>query len=191
MIRQHSHAINWELQSKNVRVEGGKKVLPNNGLRVGISTKNVSAELRIQEQTRRTRRFNSSTLTVLNGHSAMLQLQRQEPQQIRINVYGPRGGTVVDTYHLRVTGMALRIRPEIIDRGPAMDLHITPVLARPSGNGVVIDRLQTRIRVRDGHSILLGGTSGSSSSFGSTLFSAAGSRKSRDSVWIVTPKILN
>jgi hypothetical protein len=184
--------IDWNVTSGNVRV-GGSTPLQANGLRIGVTSPNVNASAVFGRSSSTVRQSSSMLLTTLNNHPATLSLRTIEPNQLsgQIVIYGHGGTTVLNRYDTRITGVELRVKPEVIDNGPYLRLHLIPILARSGQHAVEIRELRTTVRVRSGQSVLLSSADQQRSTFGTTLFSSGQMQRSESFAWIVTPEIMN
>ncbi len=188
--RLQEAGVNWRVSGGSVSAGGSP--LTQNDLRVGVARLDVDVSVLFKQSNRTTRSSSRQVITTLNKHPAELRLQEVSRQLLpgSILIYGPQGTEVLTRYSEQITGVNLRVLPEIIERGPELRLQIIPSLARPGGQSITLHELETTVRVQSGQSVLLAATNQKTRTIGSTLFSARDIRSSEEVAWVVTPRIL-
>lgn len=182
--------VSWVYRGSDVAVGGGGPMLANNGIRVGVSRGRLSAAAIAGGGDTRGRRTTTQFLTVLNGQTAYLDVSDIYTEPMTIVVFGHHLGIVGMHYFVKA-GATLEVRPTIVG-DDMLDVEITPVISSydRGARRLALQELRTRVRVRDGQSIIIGGIQTERATFGSTFFSRSSASGTMHRTVILTPTIL-
>lgn len=176
----------FRFADENVVVRGGGATARRNGLRVGIAGPNFRA--RLGASLRRGRRSTTERMfiTVLNGHEGQILLGRDTFVET-LAYWTPFGRKVL--VERQFVGRSLVVRPRILPGG-MVEVELWPRFTTRGRRGAIdVTQLATKVVVRSGQSIVIGGMTSASDDVGSVLFGIGRDRRTSTMTMILTPQI--
>ncbi|MDQ7779767.1 MAG: hypothetical protein RDV41_08665 [Planctomycetota bacterium] len=183
--------ISWVYRGADATVGGGGgPILANNGIRIGIARGRLAMGAIAGSSNTHSRQTTTQFVTVLNGQTASLDVGNVYTEPMTIFIMDHRR-TVVGTHCFVKAGASLEVRPTIVG-DDMLDIEVMPVITSydRGARRLALQELRTRVRVRDGQSLVIGGQETSQSTFGNTLFSKTSTHSSSQRVVVLTPTIL-
>ena len=180
-------SLAFRYADENVVVQSpATKLARRNGIRIGVARGNWRAQL--DAATRRVRRTSreSMFIVVLSGEQGQI-LMGSDVYVTRLGYWGPRGYKVL--LERGFVGRALVVRPRILGNG-MVEVELWPrFTARGRRGAIDVTELATKVVVRDGQSVVIGGLSGASDDVGTVLFGVGARTRSHTMTMVLTPKI--
>ena len=164
----------------------GGALAKKNGIRIGLGNDNfrvsLDAALRASQSSSRETTF----LTVMSGYEGSM-LVGEDTYVERLAYWGRFGREVI--MEQEFVGRSLVIRPRIL-QGGLVEVEVFPRFTeRKSRRTIDVTELATKVVVRNGQSLVIGGTSTSNSDIGAALFSFSKNTGSSSMTMILTPHI--
>ena len=172
--------------SGDVVLRGGERVARRNGLRIAVANDDLRARLGASRRRTRSRTTEEMFIVCRSGTEGSIQMGRDTfVQALRYWTYDGWQTLVQRAF----VGRALVVRPTILDGGKvAVELWPRFTTRGPRG-AINLTQLATKVIVRDGQSIVLGGLTSGGSDVGAALFGVGDRRRTSTMTLVLTPKI--
>jgi len=164
----------------------GTKLARRNGIRVAVARGNLRTQL--DAATRRVGRTTREAMfiVVMSGQEGQI-LMGSDVYVQRLVYATPYGQRVLAERGF--VGRSLVVRPRILGNG-MVEVELWPRLTVRGRRGALdVTELATKVVVRDGQSVVIGGLSGASEDVGAVLFGIGGRTRSHTMTMILTPRI--
>lgn len=164
----------------------GGRLARRNGIRIAVGNANFRAQLSASHRRSRHSTRESMFITVLSGHEGQI-LMGSDTWVGRLGYWTPRGYRVL--VERAFVGRSLVVRPRILGRG-LVEVELWPRFSTRGRRGAIdVTELATKVVVRDGQPIVIGGTATASDDVGTILFGIGKRTRSGTTAMILTPKI--
>ncbi len=167
----------WHYTDENVKIVNRPEVFSRSGLKVGLGSKDFRARLDITKRHLRSSEETELFIVITDGTEGYINIG--EEIFVPRFYYFDRWYNAVD-YEFLHAGRSLKVAGKKL-RGGAIDLVLTPVFSRflNDGGDLELTELTTRITVRPGQIVVLGGTESFSENAASALlgYNKSGERK--------------
>jgi len=162
------------------------KLAARNGIRIGLGGDDFHAKLEAALQRSKRLDREETFITVLSGYEGSIRVG-EEVFFERLGYWSPIGYEVL--VEREFLGRSLVVRPRIL-QGGLVEVEVFPRFTRRGGRGVIdVTELATKVVVRNGQSLVIGGTTSASSDVGSALFEVHTREQDQSMTLILTPHI--
>jgi len=163
----------------------GSPVAQRNGLRIGLATDSLRARLSASAQRRRNTSRQQMLITVLNGHEGTL-IVGNDVYVDRLTYWTPQGYQVL--IERAFVGRSLAVRPRILEGG-MIEVELWPRFTTRQGRVLDLTQLATKVVVRDGQTLFLGGLTTGGTDVGAVLFGLGSRTQTGQMAMLLTAKI--
>jgi len=164
----------------------GGKLARRNGIRIGVAGERFQAQLEASLRRSRSTRRQKLFITVLSGHEGTI-LVGADTYVGRLGYWTREGYRVVA--ERAFLGRSLAVRPRILSNG-LIEVELWPrFTARGRRGAIDLTELATKVVVRDGQPMVLGGLNTSGDEVGAVLFGVGRETRTGTMTLILTPKI--
>ena len=180
-------SLAFRYADENVVVQSpGTKLARRNGIRVGVARGNLRTQLdaatrRVQHTTR-----DAMFIVVTSGQEGQILMGSDVYVQslVYLTPYGQRV-----LAERGFVGRSLVVRPRILGDG-MVEVELWPrLIVRGQRGALDVTDLATKVVVRDGQSLVIGGIAGASEDVGAVLFGVGGRTRSHTMTMVLTPRI--
>ncbi|NQT88951.1 hypothetical protein HQ560_19440 [bacterium] len=167
------------------KVAGGA-VARRNGLRVSVAGKDYRASVGASARRSKSTSRDSMFIVVQSGTEGFIQMG-EDTYVTRLGYWTPFGYRVL--VERAFVGRQLVVRPRILGRG-MVEVEIWPRFSSRGKRGAMdVTELSTKVVVRDGQSLVLGGMTSGGDDVGAVLFGVGRKQRTHNMTIILTPKI--
>jgi hypothetical protein len=167
------------------KIKGGH-VARRNGLRVGIAGDNYKVAFGASARRSRSTTRDSMFIVVQSGTQGFIQMG-EDTFVKRLGYWTPFGFRVI--VQNAFVGRQLVVRPVILAKG-LVEVELWPRFTSRGKRGAIdVTELATKVAVRDGQSIVLGGMTSGGDDVGSVLFGVGRRERTHNMTIVLTPKI--
>ncbi len=179
-------ALAFRYANDDVVVRGGGGLARRNGIRIGVATGDLRVGLSANE--RRTRHTSRDTMFIVVANGAEGQIAMGSDAYVgRLAYWTPRGYRVL--LERQFVGRSLVVRPRIVGSG-MVEVELWPrFTARGRRGAIDVTELATKVVVRSGQSIVIGGMTSGSEDVGAVLFGVGARQRTHTMSIILTPTI--
>lgn len=179
-------ALAFRYADTDVAVRGGARVARRNGIRLGVARGNWRAQLDAAARRRRSSSRESLFIVVASGSEGQIAIG-SDTYVRRLGYWTPHGYEVL--VERDSVGRSLVVRPRILGDG-RVEVALWPrFTARGRRGAIDVTELSTKVVVRDGQSIVIGGSSGAKEDVGAVLFGVGARRRTHTMTVVLTPRI--
>jgi Flp pilus assembly secretin CpaC len=174
-----------QYEGENVTVSGGD-MARRNGIRIGVAAGNFKGQIGASAGRSRSSSRESTFIVCQSGTEGQI-LVGEETYVERLGYWGPHGYQVLA--ERAFIGRTLVVRPRIL-QGRLIEVELFPRFTVRGGRGAIdVTQLATKVVVRDGQALVIGGTTTDKEDVGAALFSIGRETRQGRMVVILTPKI--
>jgi len=185
-LNQVGVGIGFAARGGNVRVRAaGGPLMARNGLHIGVAGDDFRARLDAVARHGRSSSSERMFITVLSGQEGVI-LCGDDVFVQRLGFWTPQGFAVL--VERAFVGRSLAVRPRILGNG-AVEVELWPRFTTRRGKAINLTELTTKVAVRDGQSIVVGGMSSGGTDVGSVLFGFGSRERTGSMSMILTVKI--
>jgi len=157
-----------------------------NGIRVAVATKDLRVGLDASATRSRRSTRQSAFITVLSGQEGQI-LMGADTYVQRLGYWTPLGYRVL--VERAFVGRSLVVRPTILPGG-MVQVELWPRFSTRSRRGAIdVTELATKVVVRDGQPIVLGGSTTADDEVGAVLFGIGKRTRTATTTMVLTPRI--
>jgi hypothetical protein len=165
---------------------GGARVARRNGIRIAVARGKWRAQLDAATRRRRTSSRETMFIVVASGSEGQIAVG-SDTYVTRLGYWTPYGYRVL--VERGFVGRSLVVRPRILGDG-RVEVELWPrFTARGRRGAIDVTELATKVVVRDGQSIVIGGSSGATEDVGAVLFGVGARRRTHTMTVVLTPRI--
>ncbi len=175
----------WRYADKNIAISNRPDVYAKSGLQIGVAGENFKARLDITRQQLKSSEESEIFLLLADGTAGFISIGRQISVP-RFYYFGRWYSEVA--YEFRQAGRSLEVAARKLPSG-LIDIELTPVFSKFLNNGgdLKLTELSTRVTVRPGQTIVIGGGNTSQEDVATALFSYSKTGLRRKTLITVTP----
>ncbi len=175
----------WRYADKNVTVTNRPDVYARSGLQIGVAGENFKARLDITKQQLKSSEESEIFLVLADGGAGYISVG-QEITVPRFYYFGQWYSGVA--YEFRRAGRSLEVAARKLPSG-LIDIELTPVFSHflNDGGDLKLTELSTRVTVRPGQTIVIGGGNTAEENVATALFSYSKTGQTKQTLITVTP----
>jgi hypothetical protein len=179
----------WRVADEGVVAGNRRELLRKNGIRVGVCGDGFRAELNAYYRKSRMTDRMLEFIVVGNGYGGMIEVGEIVPRHSGFVIWD--GRMVMQTYDLVRATARLEVGARILGGG-MIELTLTPQITNYDKRTDVISLtdLATKVTVRDGQPLLVGGMSGQTDTFGGTFFGSRSEKSQSRMALVVTASVM-
>ncbi len=175
----------WRYADKNVTITNRPDVYARSGLQIGLAGENFKARIDVTKQQLKSSEESEIFLVLADGSTGYISIG----QVISVPrfYYSGRWYSGV-AYEFRRAGRSLEVAVRKLPSG-LIDIELTPVFSRFLNNGgdLKLTELSTRVMVRPGQTIMIGGGNTQEENVATALFSYSKTGQTKQTLITVTP----
>ncbi len=175
----------FRARSGNVTVAGGNPLAAKNGLVVSLGTPNFAGRLGASTTRTRSSTRQQMFIVVKSGTEGAL-VMGSDVYVTRLGYWGPYGYQML--IERDFVGRQLAVRPTILPGGQ-IAVELWPRFSTRRGKVIDVTQLATKVTVRDGQSLIIGGLNTADAEVSSVLFGFSSRETSGTSAIMLTAKI--
>lgn len=180
-------SVAFRYSNDNIVVKSPRgRLAHRNGIRIGVGGPNLRVWL--DASAKKSNRISRDVMfvTVLSGHEGQIHVGYDTYVE-RLGYWTPHGYRVL--VEKAVIGRSLAVRPTIL-KGGMVAVEVWPRFTSRRRRGAIdVTELATKVVVRDGQPIVIGGMASMHQDVGGVLFGIGGERRTRTMSIVLTPKI--
>jgi type II secretory pathway component HofQ len=175
----------FQYEGQNVTLSGGD-MARRNGIRIGVAAGNLKAQVGASARRSRSSSRESTFIVCQSGTEGQI-LVGEDTFVQRLGYWGPFGYQVL--VERAFVGRSLVVRPRIL-QGRLIEVELFPRFTVRGQRGAIdVTQLATKVVVRDGQSIAIGGTTTAQDDIGAVLFGIGRETRQGAMTMVLTPKI--
>ncbi len=169
----------------DLTVSGGNPLAARNGLQLRLATGSFTGRLGASATRSRASSRDQMFIVVKSGTEGAL-VMGSDVWVTRLGYWTPAGYVLLAEREF--VGRQLAVRPTILPGGQ-ITIELWPRFSTRRGRLIDVTQLATRVTVRDGQSLILGGLNTAGSEVAAALFSASSRERSSTSAIVLTARI--
>ncbi|MHC4337460.1 MAG: hypothetical protein ACYSTG_05860 [Planctomycetota bacterium] len=177
----------WRYADQNVVIAKRPDIFAGSGLRIGLAGKNFKARLDITKQQLKSSEESELFIVLADGATGYINIGK-EIAVPRFYYHGRWYSSV--GYEFRQAGRSLKVTAGKLPSG-LIDMELTPVFSRFLSNGgnLELTELSTRVSVRPGQTLVIGGGDTAEENIGTALLSYSKYGEKKRTLITVTPHV--
>lgn len=178
-----SHGSTMQRESRRLSADGRGRV-GNAEVVIGSPGHRNGAQMEMDEGSSRSSREGSQFLTVMDGASAFIEVGQSVPYTQQWAVYTQRYASIQQSTEFHDITTGFEVSPRYI--GDEVEVEVTPRIATPNARGTIgFETLSTRIRVKPGEWVDLGGAMQSRDEVSSAILHSGSNHASESSALMI------
>lgn len=177
----------WRYADKNIAITNRPDIYARSGLQIGVADENFKARLDIIKQQLKSSEESEIFLALTDGSSGYISIGK-EISVPRFYYLGRWYSGIA--YEFRRAGRSLEVTVQKLPSG-LIDIELTPVFSEflNDGGDLKLTELTTRVTVRPGQTLVIGGGDSTEENVATALFSYSKTNEKKQTLITVTPYV--